>query len=96
MAEKRVDLARIVLEILFLAALILSSLWILSPLLPAFIWAVTLVIATWPLMSVRLPANAAAPHSMNQPWLTINDWPVRALVLDAAKNSAAAQCPRTW
>jgi predicted PurR-regulated permease PerM len=51
MAEKRVDLARIVLEILFLAALILSSLWILSPLLPAFIWAVTLVIATWPLMS---------------------------------------------
>ena len=27
---------------------------------------------------------------MNQPWLTINDWPVRALDLDAAKNSAAA------
>jgi hypothetical protein len=27
---------------------------------------------------------------MNQPWLTINDWPVRALDLDAAKNSATA------
>ncbi|MGE5201261.1 MAG: AI-2E family transporter YdiK [Acidobacteriota bacterium] len=51
MPEKRVDLARIVLAILFLAALILSSLWILSPFLPAIIWAVTLVIATWPLMT---------------------------------------------
>jgi predicted PurR-regulated permease PerM len=51
MAEKRVDLARIVLAILFLAALILSSLWILRPFLPAVIWAMTLVIATWPLMS---------------------------------------------
>jgi predicted PurR-regulated permease PerM len=51
MAERRVDLSRIVLAILFLAALILSSLWILSPFLPALIWAVTLVIATWPIMN---------------------------------------------
>ncbi|HVM80062.1 MAG TPA: AI-2E family transporter YdiK [Stellaceae bacterium] len=51
MAQKRVDLARIVLAILFLAALIFSSLWILSPFLPAGIWAVTIVIATWPIMS---------------------------------------------
>ncbi|HTS91927.1 MAG TPA: AI-2E family transporter YdiK [Stellaceae bacterium] len=51
MAQRRVDLARIVLAILFLAALILSSLWILSPFLPAGIWAVTVVIATWPIMT---------------------------------------------
>jgi predicted PurR-regulated permease PerM len=50
MPEKRVDLARIVLAILFLAALILYSLWILSPFLPSIIWATTLVVATWPLM----------------------------------------------
>jgi predicted PurR-regulated permease PerM len=51
MAETRVDFARIVLPILFLAALILFSLWILSPFLPAILWAMTLVIATWPLMN---------------------------------------------
>ncbi|HYC13430.1 MAG TPA: AI-2E family transporter YdiK [Stellaceae bacterium] len=51
MVQRRVDLARIVLAILFLAALILSSLWILSPFLPAAIWAVTVVVATWPIMT---------------------------------------------
>src|SRR5262245_6786191 len=50
MAEIRNDLARLMLAILFIAALIAGSLWILSPFLPAVIWAITLVIATWPLM----------------------------------------------
>ncbi len=50
MAEIRNDLARLMLAILFIAALIAGSLWILSPFIPAMIWAVTLVIATWPLM----------------------------------------------
>ncbi|HVR67964.1 MAG TPA: AI-2E family transporter YdiK [Verrucomicrobiae bacterium] len=50
MAEVRSDLTRITLAILFLALLIGTSLWILSPFLPAVVWAMTLVIATWPIM----------------------------------------------
>jgi predicted PurR-regulated permease PerM len=50
MAELRGDLTRAMLAILFIALLIGASLWILSPFLAALIWAVTLVIATWPIM----------------------------------------------
>jgi predicted PurR-regulated permease PerM len=50
MIGARYDLARITLAVLFLAALIAASLWILYPFLPAIIWAATLVIATWSLM----------------------------------------------
>ncbi len=44
------DLVRTILAILFVAGLIATSFWILWPFLPATIWAVTLVVATWPLM----------------------------------------------
>ncbi|WP_324573278.1 AI-2E family transporter YdiK [Accumulibacter sp.] len=44
------ELARSTLGVLFLCALIAASVWIVSPFLPALIWAVTVVIATWPLM----------------------------------------------
>jgi predicted PurR-regulated permease PerM len=50
MADLRHDLPRITLAVLFIAALIGASLWILRPFLPAVIWAATLVIATWPIM----------------------------------------------
>ena len=50
MADLRYDLARITLAVLFIAAMIGASLWILRPFLPAVIWAATLVIATWPIM----------------------------------------------
>src|SRR5262245_19049024 len=50
MGELRNDLPRLMLAILFIAVLIAGSLWILSPFIPALIWAVTLVIDTWPLM----------------------------------------------
>src|SRR5215467_8160939 len=39
------------------------------------------------------PCTSCAPpagYSMNQPWLTIRDWPVNALVFAAAKKSAAS------
>ena len=75
MAEKRVDLARIVLEILFLAALILSSLWILSPFLPAIIWAVTLVIATWPIM------NRIQLWLWNRRWLAVTSMTLALLLV---------------
>ena len=50
MTDSRYDLARITLAVLFIAALVAASLWILRPFLPAVIWAAMLVIATWPLM----------------------------------------------
>jgi len=50
MAEFRHDLARVTLAVLFIAALIGTSLWILRPFLPAIVWATMLVIATWPIM----------------------------------------------
>jgi predicted PurR-regulated permease PerM len=52
MAERApaADLIRTVLAVLFLGLLIGSSLWVLSPFLPALVWSVMLVVATWPLM----------------------------------------------
>jgi predicted PurR-regulated permease PerM len=44
------DLARTTLSVLFIGGLIAGSLWILSPFIAAFIWAVMIVVATWPLM----------------------------------------------
>jgi predicted PurR-regulated permease PerM len=48
--ESQGDLTRIVLAVLFLGGLILASLWILRPFLGALIWAVMIVIPTWPFM----------------------------------------------
>jgi len=44
------DLARILLVVLFLGGLIAASFWILRPFLGAIIWAVMIVVSTWPLM----------------------------------------------
>ncbi len=44
------DLTRTVLAVLFLGGLVGASLWLLAPFIPATIWAMTLVVATWPLM----------------------------------------------
>ena len=50
MAEMQRDITRNVLAVLFIVALIGSSIWILRPFLGATIWATTIVVATWPLM----------------------------------------------
>ena len=50
MKEGQGELARIVLAVLFIGALIATSLWILRPFLGALIWAVMIVIPTWPIM----------------------------------------------
>ena len=50
MTEPRRDLTHIVLGVIFIGGLIAASLWILSPFLGAFIWAVMIVIPTWPWM----------------------------------------------
>ncbi|MGV1100095.1 AI-2E family transporter YdiK [Thiovibrio sp. JS02] len=44
------DLTRITLALLFLGMLIAACFWILRPFLPALVWAVAIVVATWPLM----------------------------------------------
>jgi len=44
------DITRIMLSVLFIAGMIFASVWILSPFLPALIWATLLVVSTWKLM----------------------------------------------
>jgi predicted PurR-regulated permease PerM len=48
--EPRSDITRNVLAVLFIVALIGSSVWILRPFIGAILWAATIVVATWPLM----------------------------------------------
>jgi len=46
----RHDLTRTVLSVLVIGVLLLGSFWILRPFLLPGLWAMTLVVATWPLM----------------------------------------------
>lgn len=48
--NRHVDLARIVMQVLALGALIAASFWIVRPFLIAAVWATTVVVATWPLL----------------------------------------------
>ena len=48
--SKPYDLARTVLSVLFMAGLLVASLWIIRPFLPSLIWATMIVVATWPVM----------------------------------------------
>ncbi len=45
------DVTSITLKVLFIVGLISASFWILQPFLLAIVWATTLVVATWPIMS---------------------------------------------
>ncbi|HYA37176.1 MAG TPA: AI-2E family transporter YdiK [Candidatus Methylomirabilis sp.] len=50
MPEIQRDLTRTVLAVLFIGGLIAVSFWVLRPFLGALIWAVMIVVATWPLL----------------------------------------------
>ncbi len=50
MNVSRPDLARSTLGVLFIGGLAVAAFWILRPFLAAFIWAVMIVVSTWPLM----------------------------------------------
>ena len=50
MAAPERELTRTLLGVIFLGALIVASFWILRPFLAAAIWAVMIVVATWPVM----------------------------------------------
>src|SRR5690349_5870218 len=50
MPSHRQDIGRITLSVIFIGGLIILSVWVMKPFLPAILWATTLVLATWPLM----------------------------------------------
>ena len=50
MTDIQRDLTRTVLAVLFIGGLLAFSFWILRPFLAALIWAVMIVVASWPLM----------------------------------------------
>lgn len=50
MAERQSDLTRDTLAVVFLFALIAASVWILWPFLAAVVWAIMIVVATWPVL----------------------------------------------
>ena len=58
------DVTRLVLLVLFIAMLLVGSLWTLLPFLGGLIWAATVVIATWPLL-LKLRARTG------RPWLAV-------------------------
>src|ERR1700692_1496133 len=60
MAVPRRDLIGTTLALLVVGLLIVCCLWIIRPFLPATVWAVTIVVATWRLL---LRAQAALWHS---------------------------------
>ena len=48
MSAQTQDIPRTMFAVLFIAGLIGASLWILRPFLPALIWAIMIVVASWP------------------------------------------------
>jgi predicted PurR-regulated permease PerM len=44
------DVTRTTLAVLFISVLILASFWLVHPFLTPFVWAATIVVATWPLL----------------------------------------------
>ena len=44
------DITRTIFAVLFIGGLIVGSLWILLPFLPAVIWATMIAVATWPIL----------------------------------------------
>lgn len=44
------DLTRTLLAVLFIGVLIAANFWILKPFLPSLVWAVIIVVATWPIL----------------------------------------------
>jgi predicted PurR-regulated permease PerM len=44
------DPARAVLAVVFIVGMIVATFWIVRPFLPAAVWAVTIVVASWPLL----------------------------------------------
>src|SRR5690349_1113107 len=48
--EPQRDLFRLVLSITIMGLLLVLSIWVMKPFLPALIWATMVAVATWPMM----------------------------------------------
>ncbi len=57
------DITRTMLSVLFISVLAIGSFWVLQPFLSAFIWAVMIVIPTWPLM-LRLTSRLGGRRAL--------------------------------
>jgi predicted PurR-regulated permease PerM len=75
MLDTQRDLTRTVLAVLFIGGLLAFSLWILRPFLASLIWAVMLVVASWPLM------RAAQLVLWGQRWLAVTVMTLALLLL---------------
>jgi predicted PurR-regulated permease PerM len=64
------DLARLTLSVLAIAGLILASFLVLLPFLPALVWGVTIVVATWPAL-LRLQSWFGGRRSLAVALMTI-------------------------
>lgn len=69
------DLTRTVFAVLFIGGLVTLSFWILRPFLGALIWAVMIVVASWPLM------RAVQSLLWGQRWLAVSVMTLAMLVL---------------
>ncbi len=83
MAEIQRDLTRTVLAVLFIGGLIGFSIWILLPFLVALIWAIMIVVASWPLM------RAAQSVLWGRRWLAVAVMTTAMLLLLIVPFSAA-------
>src|SRR5512135_3816125 len=85
------DLTRTVLAVLSLGGIIAVSIWILKPFLPALIWAVMVVVATWPLMlkaqAYLWGRRALAVTAMTLTLLCVFIVPVLLAVVTIAENA---------
>jgi len=79
----RYDLPRIVLNVLFIGGLIAASFYILRPFLGALIWAIMIVVATWPLLL------ALQRHVGGRRWLASTIMSVLLLLVLVVPLSAA-------
>ena len=57
------DITRATLSVLFICALIASCLWIMRPFLSSLVWAVMIVVATWPVM-LKVQAGLRGKRSL--------------------------------
>ena len=85
------DLTRTVLAVLTMGGLIGISIWVLRPFLPSLIWAVTIVVATWPVM-LRVQAylggrRALAVVAMTFALLLVFIVPILLAVVTIAENA---------
>ncbi|HSC01231.1 MAG TPA: AI-2E family transporter YdiK, partial [Burkholderiaceae bacterium] len=84
------DLPRTVFAVLLIGVLIVSSLWILRPFLLSTVWAMMVVVATWPLMlkvQARLRRRALAVMVMSLAMLLVFFAPVVLMIDTLAENA---------